>query len=135
MSYWDLIDSQDTITRTFQPAVQPQLSRKVLVNTTADPDQPLMRSNVFTLLAPENYTQPTCINQTVMQVVANINCANLSVHSDQTVLPVPTTKCSKLPDCTTVGRFLVYHNGYNYDPCTHIVFLKILEVILNCTFL
>ena len=26
-----------------------------VINTTADPDQPLMRSNVFTLLAPENY--------------------------------------------------------------------------------
>ena len=38
-----------------------------VINTTADSDQPLMRSNVFTLLAPENYTQPTCVNQTSIQ--------------------------------------------------------------------
>ena len=85
-----------------------------VINTTADPDQPLMSSNVFTLLAPEYYTQP-CINQTVMQAVANINCADLSVHSEQTLLPAPTTICSKLPDCTTVGKVLVYYNGYNCD--------------------
>ena len=27
-----------------------------VINTTADPDQPLMRSNVFTLLAPGDYS-------------------------------------------------------------------------------
>ena len=44
-----------------------------VINTTANPDQPLMRSNVFTLLAPENYTQPTCVNQgTSTQTVDNI---------------------------------------------------------------
>ena len=31
-----------------------------VINTTADPDQPLMRSNVFTLLAPEDYNETTC---------------------------------------------------------------------------
>ena len=46
------------------------------INTTADPDQPLMRSNVFTLLAPEDYTQPTCFNQsTTILTVHNVTCA------------------------------------------------------------
>ena len=66
-----------------------------VINTTADPDQPLMRSNVFTLLAPENYTQPTCINQsTTIQTMNNITCADLPVHSEQTTLPAPTTTLS-----------------------------------------
>ena len=66
-----------------------------VINTTADPDQPLMRSNVFTLLAPENYTQPTCVNQsTTIQTMTNITCADLPVHSEQTTLPAPTTTLS-----------------------------------------
>ena len=32
-----------------------------VINTTADPDQPLMRSNVFTLLAPEDYSGSHCV--------------------------------------------------------------------------
>ena len=31
-----------------------------VINKTADPDQPLMRSNVFTLLAPGNYCESKC---------------------------------------------------------------------------
>ena len=69
-----------------------------VINTTADPDQPLMRSNVFTLLAPENYTQPTCANQSAIQTINNITCADLPVHSEQTTLPAPTTT---LPAPTT----------------------------------
>ena len=66
-----------------------------VINTTADPDQPLMRSNVFTLLAPENYTQPTCANQSnVTQIMNNKTCADLPVHSEQTTLPAPTTTLS-----------------------------------------
>ena len=100
-----------------------------VINKTADPDQPLMRSNVFTLLAPENYTQPTCVNQsTTEQTVDNSTCADLPVHSEQTTLSAPTitlssyvsvnfdksscselpgfdkSSCSELPDCTTVGK-------------------------------
>ena len=68
-----------------------------VINTTADPDQPLMRSNVFSLLAPENYTQPTCVSQsTVTQTMENITCADLPVHSEQTTLPAPTTTLSSL---------------------------------------
>ena len=75
-----------------------------VINTTADPDQPLMRSNVFTLLAPENYTQPTCFNQsTAIQTVDNSTCAD---HSElQTTLSAPTTtmssSCWKIPDSAT----------------------------------
>ena len=66
-----------------------------VINTTADPDQPLMRSNVFTLLAPENYTQPTCFNQsTTVQTVNNSTCADLPVYPEQTTLPAPTTTLS-----------------------------------------
>ena len=67
-----------------------------VINTTADPDQPLMRSNVFTLLAPENYTQSTCANQSTLQTMENITCADLPVHSEQTTLPAPTTTLSSL---------------------------------------
>ena len=49
-----------------------------VINTTADPDQPLMRSNVFTLLAPGDYSNPTCIG---VQSIINISCADQSAHS------------------------------------------------------
>ena len=86
-----------------------------VINTTADSDQPLMRSNVFTLLAPENYTQPTCVSQnTTTHTVEKLLCADLPVHSEQTTLPAPTTTLSpcvsvnfdksELPDCTTEGK-------------------------------
>ena len=65
-----------------------------VINTTADPDQPLMRSNVFTLLAPENYTQPTCVNRSKTIQTNNLTCADLPVHSEQTTLPAPTTTLS-----------------------------------------
>ena len=83
-----------------------------VINTTADPDQPLMRSNVFTLLAPENYTQPTCVNlSTAIHTMNNMTCADLPVHSEQTTLPAPTTTLSslhklscKIPDSPTEAK-------------------------------
>ena len=48
-----------------------------VINTTADPCQPLMRSNVFTLLAPGDYSGPACSG---VQTVENIACADLPVH-------------------------------------------------------
>ena len=45
-----------------------------VINTTADPDQPLMRSNVFTLLAPGNYSGSKCMG---VQEIINRTCANL----------------------------------------------------------
>ena len=60
---------------------------QMINTTTADPDQ---RSNVFTLLAPWNYSGKTCssIPGLKMQVVGNITCADQ--HSEQTtMLPAP----------------------------------------------
>ena len=51
-----------------------------VINTTADPDQPLMRSNVFTLLPPDNYTGPYCSSSSSFQVIDNVTCAELPVH-------------------------------------------------------
>ena len=58
-----------------------------VINTTADPDQPLMKSNVFTLLAPGNYSGPTCMAMSTIQQVDNITCADLPDDP----LPVQTT--------------------------------------------
>ena len=51
-----------------------------VINRTVDPDQPLMRSNVFTLLAPGNYSNPTCTG--TVQTVFNVTCADLSNQTD-----------------------------------------------------
>ena len=85
-----------------------------VINTTADPDQPLMRSNVFTLLAPQDYTNQTKCSPEV-QSEHNNTCADLPVHSEQTTLPAPTTtlssyvnfdktSCWKIPDCKTISK-------------------------------
>ena len=73
-----------------------------VINKIADSDQPLMRSNVFTLLTPGNYSGPTCssIPGLKYQVVRNITCADL--HSEQTI-PAPTSTTSN-QDCS-IGIF------------------------------
>ena len=49
-----------------------------VINTTADPDQPLMRSNVFILLAPGDYSGSICMGSSAsVPEVANITCADL----------------------------------------------------------
>ena len=48
-----------------------------VINGTADPDQPLMRSNVFTLLAPGNYRGSQCTGASALQFVDNVTCADL----------------------------------------------------------
>ena len=76
----------------FNQAYSPSLLGKYwcqVINTTADPDQPLMRSNVFTLLAPGNYSGPTCIS---VQTTINKTCADLPDSQPvQTTPLVPTT--------------------------------------------
>ena len=57
-----------------------------VINTTADSDQPLMRSNVFTLLPPDNYTGPHCSPSSSFQVIDNVTCADLPVHSELNTL-------------------------------------------------
>ena len=74
----------------FNRAYSPSLLGKYwcqLINTTADPNQPLMRSNVFTLLAPEEYSGSACAGIAQLQFVDNRTCADLP---DQPVAP-PTT--------------------------------------------
>ena len=61
-------------TKLFNQAYSPSLLGKYwcqVINTTADPDQPLMRSNMFTLLAPGDYSGPTCTQTTALQFVDN----------------------------------------------------------------
>ena len=67
-----------------------------VINTTADPYQPLMRSNVFTLLAPENYTGPTCGGGNSVQVIQNKSCADLPDH----VGPLLPTAMEQAPSMT-----------------------------------
>ena len=64
-----------------------------VINTTADPDQPLMKSNVFKLLAPAagDYSGSTC-NSKLLQAVRNVACADL--HSEQTTMPAPSSTTS-----------------------------------------
>ena len=96
MHWYSRYHDSDFINQQYNPSYLGKCWCQV-INTTADPDQPLMRSNVFTLLAPENYTQPTCVNQsTTIQTMNNITCADLPVHSEQTTLPAPTTTLSSL---------------------------------------
>ena len=57
-----------------------------VINTTANPDQPLMRSNVFTLLPPDNYTATTCSAPTAIQHISNVTCADLPVGSELNTL-------------------------------------------------
>ena len=57
-----------------------------VINTTADPDQPLMRSNVFTLLPPDSYTASTCSGTAVIQQEVNKTCADPPVHSELNTL-------------------------------------------------
>ena len=100
MHWFSRYHNSDFINQQYNPSYLGKYWCQV-INTTADPDQPLMRSNVFTLLAPENYTQPTCVSQsTLTQTMNNITCADLPVHSGQTTLPAPTTTLSSyVSDC------------------------------------
>ena len=73
-----------------------------MINKTADPDQPLMRSNVFTLLAPGNYCEKNCSG---VQRVDNIACAdqpsNSKVISSIVVSPVCSSTIEKVTDTDT----------------------------------
>ena len=57
-----------------------------VINTTADPDQPLMRSNTFTLLPPDSYTASTCSGTAAIQQEVNKTCADPPVHSELNTL-------------------------------------------------
>ena len=53
-----------------------------VIKTSVTPHQPLSRSNLFTLLAPEAYT---CSNTAMIQTVTNITCADLPVPQHQVI--------------------------------------------------
>ena len=89
-----------------------------VINTTADPDQPLMRSNVFTLLAPGDYS--TSGSVCGIQAEANIACADLpdsqpvqtttqllSTTSKISVLSTTTSTTVRLSD----NIFTLYNTG------------------------
>ena len=90
------LDGRDLVSRYHETALLNQLYNPSflgkywcqVINTTANTDQPLMRSNVFTLLAPKNYTGSTCSGSSQIQKVANRTCADLPAQS---VKPVPAT--------------------------------------------
>ena len=76
-----------------------------VINTTADPEQPLMRSNVFILLPPDNYTKPLCPSS--VQVIDNVTCADLTsdIDDDQTsLLPVSTSTVTSSAISSTQGQ-------------------------------
>ena len=86
----DVAQGEDWISRyhnakLFNQQYNPSIAGKYwcqVINTSADPDQPLMRSNVFTLLPPDNYNESTCSQSTALQRINNVTCADLSVHSE-----------------------------------------------------
>ena len=84
-----------------------------VINTTADPDQHLMRSNVFTLLPPDKYSEPTC---TVVQYKEKTTCANLTDQSKSSPLPFSTTTMDiSRPHLTSelhIGKLLSITNVY-----------------------
>ena len=72
-------------TKLFNQQYNPSFAGKYwcqVINTTADPDQPLIRSNVFTLLPPDSYTAPTCSGAALIQQEINKTCADLPVASE-----------------------------------------------------
>ena len=71
-----------------------------VINTTADPDQPLMMSNVFTLLAPGDSSGSTC---TGVQTVNNKTCADLPGVQLTTPLVLITTQLQTLTSTAAVA--------------------------------
>ena len=107
--------SRYRITELFNQQYNPSFAGKYwcqVINTTADPDQPLMRSNVFTLLPPDSYmyTAPKILcfrERTRLLQVFNVTCADLKVHSETVtgVRHTTTTLAAALtPSTTTCGQ-------------------------------
>ena len=88
-----------------------------VINTTADPYQPLMRSNVFTLLPPDNYNGPHCSSSSSStQVIDNVTCADLPMtdQSDQTSKPVPDTTISSTPQAVIIMSTTTHQTTTTY---------------------
>ena len=80
-----------------------------VINTTADPDQPLMRSNVFTLLPPDNYNGSRCANN--FQLIDNVTCADLI---KQSTIPQSTMATTDFPRAHSPSNNLNGQLFYNY---------------------
>ena len=80
-----------------------------VINTTADPDQPLMRSNEFTLLAHENYTGPTCstLKGLKYQIFGNTTCAD-----QQTTMPPAPNGTTNIQ--SKMGNFSALHVAFKF---------------------
>ena len=95
-------------TKLFNQQYNPSFAGKYwcqVINTTANPDQPLMKSNVFTLLPPDNYTRPYCSPPPISassQVIDNVTCADLPIHFEQNTQPAPTHSQSTHPLSTKI---------------------------------
>ena len=115
MHWWSRYHNKNFYNQQYNPSYLGKYWCQV-INTTADPDQPLMRSNMFTLLAPEYYTQLTCTTELEVQSENNSTCADLpvAVYSEQITLPMLSSSygnfykssCWKMPDCTIVGQLI-----------------------------
>ena len=70
-----------------------------VINTTADPDQPLMRSNVFTLLPPHNYCATTC---TGVQYTRETTCADIPDIAQSNT----TSTIIAISSCLTTQHFI-----------------------------
>ena len=89
----------------YSPSLLGKYWCQVINTLTADPDQPLMRSNVFTLLAPGNYSGPTCSE---IQSADNITCADLSDNQTTSLDPTQQTSTELTPssiNCTATSEF------------------------------
>ena len=73
-----------------------------VINTTADPDQPLMRSNMFTLLPPDNYTGQPCTDIMTTQAEQNVSCANATDSIQSTSQPATQSISQPVPTSTTI---------------------------------
>ena len=98
---------QDTkfLNQPYSPSLLGKYWCQVINTLTADPDQPLMRSNVFTLLAPGNYSGPTCSE---IQSADNITCADLSDNQTTSLDPTQQTSTELTPssiNCTATSEF------------------------------
>ena len=81
-----------------------------VINTTADSYQPLMRSNVFTLLPPDNYTGQLCRDVMITQAEQNVSCANATdsnqftsqLATQSTSQPATQSTSQPVPTSTTI---------------------------------
>ena len=88
-----------------------------VINTTADPDQPLMRSNVFTLLPPDNYTGSTCTGSTAIQYINNVTCADLPEPDHSKTLFPSTTTSTRTSTSTSTTDLPTVHSTTNHHYC------------------